>query len=238
MLAFLIVIAALTLLAVFGGLVYVLSQVVKMQGKQLDASEKRDQRIDTVSTKVETVVQGQDKGNQLIQTNTKAFDKLAESVDANTELTRSTIKSYQTLEDNFVASYDSTSKVIGMTGLDIKKNADENTEKIIIRLDNVHTDVNLVPGKVIEGIDWDIVVQRVVDKLMPRVFEAVKEGLDDCINIVAAQAKDLDHANKVNDVLVKPPPTEPDPPPSPDHKAAIPFEAADTPDLSRTENVA
>lgn len=34
------------------------------------------------------------------------------------------------------------------------------------------------------------------------------------------------------------PPTEPDPPPSPDHKAAIPLDSADSPDLTQTERAA
>lgn len=66
-----------------------------------------------------------------------AFTKLIESIDANTQLTGSTIKSYQNLEEQFVASYDSASKTIDLRALDIKKNSNDNTDRIIEELNKL-----------------------------------------------------------------------------------------------------
>lgn len=246
-LAFLIVIAALTLLAVFGGLVYVLSQVVKMQDKQLDASEKRDQRIDRVSVKIDDVAQDQNALKSLIDTNTKAFDKVAESVDKNTELTGSTIKSYATLEEQFVSSYDATSKAIGLSGLDIKKNSDSNTTKIITEVQKLPTAADIrreleepfqqIRDDIGKIIDPDLAT-KVMALIKPDMVNLVETAFKTCLEENAKLVKELDHADKVIDNIVKPPPPDPEPPDGSGAKAPIPLDSADSPDLTKTERAA
>lgn len=130
-LAFLIVIIALVVLIIFAGLIYALTLIAKVLLKQQDSSAKRDERIETVSSKVDDVAKSQDKVEDLLEKSATAYDKMTASMDANTEVTRATVTSYQALDENVVKSYDATSAVIGITSADVKKNSDQNADKII-----------------------------------------------------------------------------------------------------------
>lgn len=215
-----------------------------------DALKEFGKSINDFAKSIKTITDTQQAHDQQIielqgTTNATLAD-LKTVIVSHNETVKQTVKSYQTLEEQFVTSYDATSQTIGITGLDIKKNADQNTRNIIDEVHKLPTAADIrkeleepflqIRSDIGKLIDPELAT-RVVSLIKPDVVDLIETALKTCLDENAKLAKDLDHADKVIDNIVKPQPPDPDPTP-PDHKAAIPgdFEPVAALPKTGTEN--
>lgn len=174
---------------------------------------------------------------------TSALTDLKTVIESHGRIVQSTIKSQDIRDEHLVSGLNDTTSAISETGTDVKKNADKNADKIILEVQKLPGQVAIaleVPfGQIREDIgklvDPDLAT-KVVALIKPDVVSLIETALKRCLEDNAELAHELDHTEtKLDDtkqelakvardalVALRNPPTEPDPPPSPDHKAAIP----------------
>ena len=149
-----------------------------------------DEQIDDIEEKIDDVQKKQ----------TNAFEKLTETLESQIQVSQATVKSYQTLEENFVQSYDSTSKFIGLSAAEIKKNSDANTSAIIAEVHRVPSSADIrkelepsflqIREDIAKLIPPDL-AKEVVERLKPDVADMVDKALMKCYEESAKKDAEL-----------------------------------------------
>lgn len=148
--ALIVLIVALGILGSIFLLLYVVLQLIRLQNKAQDNSAKRDERIDKVSVRIEDVSNDVDKLNMNMMTTDglvqKALDGLISGLSDINASMKNASKVTSDISEHMVTALNEQSTAIGISSTDIKKNSDNNTDKIINEINEIKKGIETHDG--------------------------------------------------------------------------------------------